>query len=618
MLITSALPVALYARVSTTRQAEAQTVASQGAALRERVTSDTPGDVSLLEFIDEGYSGTTLVRPALERLRDLAAVGGVEVVSIQSPDRLARKDAHQALLLDEFSRVGVHVVFLNREIQPTAEDELLVQVQGAIAEYERAKIVERTRRGRRPAAQRGSVSALVHAPYGYRSVGKGQGADLPHYAVVLDEARVVRQIFDWGGRERLTMSEVTRRLSADGLLTRTGNRRWNRGTVRQMLQNPTYKGAAAYGRTRSIPWRRLAGRPAKSRPAHPRQPSSVQPCPAEEWITIPTPAVVEPALFAVVQEQLGENRRRRRERAQGATHLLQGLLVCGACGYAFSAKATRSHTRDGCAQARAYYRCLGRAAYRFAGIQLCSASPLAAPAVESAVWAEVCTLLEDPSRVEQEYARRWQALQAPSPSAADLATTVHLGKLRQGLARLIDSYTEGFITKEEFEPRISRLRQRIAHFEEALARETDDASTLHELRLVMGQMEEFAAHVRAGLADANWQVRRDIIRALVKRIDVTDEHITIVFRVGAHSLGPAPPTHHWPHWWPRLPLHPQEARGSAAGCPRNRCRRAATLPSLRLNRRPEVCLHDVLHRIRSSPCHYVCARLNRKTPPALR
>src|SRR5258707_2158965 len=111
----------------------------------------------------------------------------------------------------------------------------------------------RARGGGRLAAQGGSVSALVHAPYGFRYVGKGQGADLPHYAVVLDEARVVRQIFDWVGRERLTMSAVVRRLSADGILTRTANRRSNRGTVRQMLQNPTYKGAAAYGRIRRRP-----------------------------------------------------------------------------------------------------------------------------------------------------------------------------------------------------------------------------------------------------------------------------------------------------------------------------------------------------------------------------
>ena len=91
MLITSALPVGLYARVSTDRQAEAQTVDSQVAALRERIARDAPGTPRLFEFIDEGYSGTTLVRPALERLRDLAAGGGIELLYVQSPDRLARK-----------------------------------------------------------------------------------------------------------------------------------------------------------------------------------------------------------------------------------------------------------------------------------------------------------------------------------------------------------------------------------------------------------------------------------------------------------------------------------------------------------------------------------------------
>src|SRR5262249_22860702 len=177
---------------------------------------------------------------------------------------------------------------------------------------------------------------------------------------------------------------------------------------------------------------------------------------------------------------------------------------------------------------------------------------LAAPAVEAAVWVEVCRLLQDPHRIEQEYTRRWEAVQGTTPPGANLANSAHLSKLHQGLARLIDGYTEGFITKDEFTPRVTRLRQRIAHFEEALQHEREEASTLHELRLLMGQVAAFAAQVRDGLAEANWPVRRDIIRALVKRIEVTDEHITIVFRVGAPAPGPAPPTRSWPHWWPRL------------------------------------------------------------------
>jgi len=115
MQLTSALPVALYARVSTDRQAEAQTVDSQVRALRERIAQDCPSgaqSTSILEFIDEGYSGSSLVRPALERLRDLAAMGGIERGYVHSPARLARKYAHQALLLEELRRVGVRVVFL--------------------------------------------------------------------------------------------------------------------------------------------------------------------------------------------------------------------------------------------------------------------------------------------------------------------------------------------------------------------------------------------------------------------------------------------------------------------------------------------------------------------------
>lgn len=196
----SALQVALYARVSTERQAEAQTVASQVAALRERAAADGNSVDPAQEFVDDGYSGTTLVRPALERLRDLVALGGIDTLYVHSPDRLARKYAHQVLLLDEFARAGATVIFLNRALQQTPEDELLLQVQGVIAEYERAKIMERSRRGRRHAAHCGSLSALAHAPYGYRYVSKRHGAAVPAYEVVPDEAQVVRQVFAWVGR----------------------------------------------------------------------------------------------------------------------------------------------------------------------------------------------------------------------------------------------------------------------------------------------------------------------------------------------------------------------------------------------------------------------------------
>jgi len=148
--------VALYARVSTEQQARDNTIASQVAALRERIAADG-GQLELDDvYVDEGYSGSVLLRPGLERLRDAVATGVLERVYVLAPDRLARRYAHQVLLMEEFRRGGAEVTFLNHPLGGTAEDDLLLQVQGVIAEYERAKILERGRRGRRHAVWRDS------------------------------------------------------------------------------------------------------------------------------------------------------------------------------------------------------------------------------------------------------------------------------------------------------------------------------------------------------------------------------------------------------------------------------------------------------------------------------
>jgi site-specific DNA recombinase len=207
------IQAAIYARVSSERQAATHTVASQVAALRERVAADGLPLPEALQFIDEAYSGAMLVRPALERLRDLAAAGAVDRLYVHSPDRLARKYAYQVLLVDEFQRAGVEVVFLNRELGRSPGDDLLLQVQGMMAEYARAKIIERHRRGKRHAARAGAVNVLSGAPYGYRYIPKYAGGGQAYYAMVPDEARVVGQVFAWGGRHRLTIGAVCRRLT---------------------------------------------------------------------------------------------------------------------------------------------------------------------------------------------------------------------------------------------------------------------------------------------------------------------------------------------------------------------------------------------------------------------
>ena len=227
----NAIQVAIDARVSSERPTEGQTIASQVAALRERVMADGLALPEAMQFLDDGYSGATLVRPALERFRDVVAARAVDRLYVHSPDRLARTYAYQVLLVDACRRAGVEVIFLNRALGQSPEDDLLLQVQGMIAAYERAKIIERHRRGKRHAARAGAVHVLSGAPYGSRDVSKYAGGGQARYDIVPEEARVVRHVFDWIARDCLSIGEVCRRLTQAGEVTRTGKTAWDRSAV---------------------------------------------------------------------------------------------------------------------------------------------------------------------------------------------------------------------------------------------------------------------------------------------------------------------------------------------------------------------------------------------------
>ena len=240
---------AIYARVSSDRQRREQTIQSQTVALRELAAERGLLVVEDLVFEDEGVSGATLRRAGLERLRDLAVEGRFEVILCHAPDRLARRYAYQVLLLEEFQRAGVEVVFAKEpERSGTPEDELLRQFQGMIAEYERAQIAERCRRGKLHRARAGAVSVLARAPYGYRYVKRSEHADA-FFEIDETEAPVVRELFRRYVDDGESIGQVTRWLSEQGVPTRTRAAGWNKATIWGMLRNPAYAGQAAYGKT---------------------------------------------------------------------------------------------------------------------------------------------------------------------------------------------------------------------------------------------------------------------------------------------------------------------------------------------------------------------------------
>ena len=254
-------PAAIYARVSTERQDREQTIDSQLALLTAWVQAQGYSLTDDHRYCDRGYSGARLDRPALDQLRDDAQAGAFDVVAILTPDRLARKYAYQALVLDELRRVGVDVVFVQHPVSDDPNDQLLLQIQAAVAEYERAVLGERFRRGKLHKARAGQYVAHV-APYGYRYVPKQEGAP-GHLVIDAAEAELVRTLYDWLVDEHLTIRQILKRLNAGPWRPRSGKPCWSTSVVHHILSDPVYTGTAYANRYDYVPAarpRRPAGR----------------------------------------------------------------------------------------------------------------------------------------------------------------------------------------------------------------------------------------------------------------------------------------------------------------------------------------------------------------------
>jgi site-specific DNA recombinase len=528
------LRAALYARVSTDSQVKDRTIDSQLESLLQRMGADGLTSDPDLRFIDDGYSGSTLIRPALERLRDLAAFGGFDRLYVHSPDRLARAYVYQMLLVDELRRCGVELVFLNHPIGQSPEDHLLLQMQGMMAEYERAKILERSRRGKLHAARAGRVSAFGKAPYGYRYIGKTEGSGEARWEIHPEEAAVVQKMFWWMGIEGCSLAAIGRRLQQQNITTQTGLRVWLSRTIWGILKNPAYSGTALFNKTTSIK-RRTRHRPNRGQPEHPRRVRSLQRTPLTDQIAIAVPAIIDQDLFDAVQERLLDNKKRNRRSAQEARYLLQGLIVCKRCGYAFCGQSATRRRKDGVGCTYQYYFCTGSMFGRCDRERVCWNRSVRMELLDAAVWEDVQSLLVNPSRIEAEYRRRQESEPSPGGVRKDsLERMLHAARRR--ISRLIDAYEEGLMDKEEFTPRIRRARERLGHLEAEAESERVRRTSERELQEIIGQLEEFAQQVRGGLDNADGSTRREIIRCLVKRIEVDETEVRIVYKVNPFPM----------------------------------------------------------------------------------
>ena len=524
---------AIYSRVSSDKQREEGTIASQTAALVEFAKSEGFEVPEEWIFQDDGYSGANLVRPGLERIRDLSAEGEIQAVLIYSPDRLSRKYAYQVLLTEELARHGVEAVFIKSPQSETPEGQLLLQFQGMIAEYERAQIQERTRRGKIHRAKQGHVSIMTGAPYGYRYIKKKDA--LPAYYEVNEfEAEVVRSVYELYTVTGLSMSAICRRLTELGHPTpKQISAYWRASAVAGILSNPAYKGTACFGKTVYTSYNKKTTRFARLRGGNVASHKKPQlKVPPEQWIEIPVVPLVSEDTFAMAQELLKQNKKLAARRTIEPS-ILQGIVYCQKCSYTLARTSKRQNGRF------AYYHCAGSQAWRFPDKKaVCDQKSMRQDILDDIVWAEVIKLIENPTLIQAELDRRLEQAQNSSPTKRRQETlTLELTRVRKSMERLVSAYQEDLLSLDELRTRLPELKQR----EKAFKTELQAANTQAENNIAYLKLAEtlsaFQSRLHMNAENLDILERQKIVRLLVREVAVSDDKITI-----RHSIPGNPPS----------------------------------------------------------------------------
>jgi site-specific DNA recombinase len=511
------MQVAAYARVSTQRQVQAQTTEQQLERLRDYATAQgwilAPEHV----FRDDGHSGANLRRPGLDRLRDAAAGAQLDRILITAPDRLARNYVHQVLLVEELQKYGAVVDFLDRPMSRDPHDQLLLQIRGAVAEYERTLITERMRRGRLRKLRAGTLLPWTRPPYGYRL-----DPDRPRdpAGVRLDEAEaaVVRDLFAWFADEGVAVTVLVQRLDRLGISSPRGQRNWNTSALRGVLSNPVYLG--------QIFANRLRARPAEQRrsPLLPvgRGEGSKRVADRAEWIAVaPVPAIIGQEQFDRAQERLAYNQRMARRNNRVHQYLLRGLVSCG-------------HCRRGCSGRHMppgydYYLC--RTKTQLALLtpgERCPVRYIPARPLEDLVWRDLCEVLAAPEMIAHAMERARGGHWLPQQMQARRAN-LRQGQagLRQQLERLTEAYLAGVVPLAEYERRRREVETRlhaVAGQERALEQDADRRDETARLTV---HAEGFCRRVREGLEQADFNRKRELLELLIDRVIVTDGAVEI-------------------------------------------------------------------------------------------
>ena len=520
--------VALYARVSTERQAERGTIGSQLELLRTHVTA--AGDELVGEYVDDGHSGARLDRPGLDALRDAAEGGLFEQVWCLSPDRLARAYAYQVLVLDELARFGVTVRFTDAPNLAADDPQavLLTQVQGVIAEYEKAKIAERYRRGKLFRARAGEITTWRTA-YGYRRVPRSAATGPAHWEIYEPEAAVVRRIFA-DRASGLTVREICRRLNTDQVPSPTGKATWGHSTVCRLLRNEAYVGRVYFNRTETVPDKR------------PTRRTRQVPRTRDEWIPIECPRIVTDEIFEAAGRVSIDNSKWSPRRAEPGEWLLRGLVRCGTC--AVGTNCHKMRGRNG--TWHRYYYCRNHDPIRAGGEEhRCPERNIRADALDQFVFDQIRTVLTQPDLL----VAGEQAVAVTTPMPDDELLAAELARLDRKIdtaeaerRRLIDVYQAGLVELPDLQRRAAEVAARLHDLRAKQASLAEERSTLARDNNLRRRVHDFAGRIRGIIDQLDEVQKQHLARLLIEEVRVTGWHVQIRLRIPLDPPQPAPPT----------------------------------------------------------------------------
>jgi site-specific DNA recombinase len=509
--------IAVYARVSTQRQTQMQTIEQQLERLQAHFQLQGWEWRDDGVFRDDGYSGASLKRPGLDRLRDQVSQAHFDRVLMTAPDRLARKYVHQMLLIEELEKGGCQVEFVERPMSQDPHDQLLLQIRGAVAEYERNLIADRMRRGRLQKYRAGTLLPWGPPPYGYRT-DPVHPRDPAGVRLEAAEAATVTEMFAYYQQEGHTLRGLAKHLRELGVRGPRGSLHWSDGTIHHILTNPVYTGTVYAGRNH---YRPATGRISPLKPVGGGN-GSVERVPVDEWIVVARiPAIVSQEQFDMIQEKLKHNQSLASRNNKKHQYLLRAMVSCGLCDLACTGRTTDT--------GHAYYSCNGkRPLLQSPRTEKCPSRFLPVEQLDELVWADLCELLLHPEclalALQRAQGGQWlpQELQARRENLRKARVSIE-----HQTERLTDAYLADVVPLEEYKRRRHELEQRMEGIAAQMRQLEASATKQGELAGITQSIEAFCQRVSSGLEQASFEQKRQLIELLIDRVVVTNEEVEI-------------------------------------------------------------------------------------------